>query len=577
MAFVDLSVVQDVSVVHLGTLALLRPLLDKLNVAGIIDQHLPCQADISHGTVLDILLAARLHSPTALVNVAQWASEHGAQYLWNVPADKLNDDRLARALDAFFEKRHAILADITRAALSLTGLSLQRCHFDTTHLVLYGAYEDSVPRPPHSRETLLSDIRMSPAHVTHGYLTRYKMLQLGLTSVVDDLGPLPVACHLFDGNRNGHTGIKEQYHLLRNYLELPEDFLLVSDRGTCSAEHLATLLRHKHYAICAAPWQDYGPLFAQNEGRLMWKKASYLSREQQRRRATNSSLPLEEYRLAVLAHQLIDPTTKKPFDCRVIFVHSSASAKEAKERRDKNLAKIKAGLDKLAGKLKAAHPSTTPASVTRQIMRLLGNKSAARHFRWQLVPLTAAEVAALPPPRKGYRQQTHRLEYAFDEAAAQAESKHDGIYALVTTAPLTQNCDDLFSQYKRQTYVERGHHELKTPLAVTPIFLKTPCRIEALVSLLFVALQAYMTIERLYRQNVAADERPYEQRMTAEKILAKFGTCSLTVSERDYGELVSVTALSAEQKRILNQLSLSTPAKILQQVLEPPPTSQNSS
>ena len=117
MAFVDLSVVQDVSVVNLGSLALLRPLLDKLNVAGIIDRHLPCNADISHGAALDILLAARLHSPTALVNVAEWASEHGVEYLWNVPADKLNDDRLARALDAFFEKRHAILADITRAAL----------------------------------------------------------------------------------------------------------------------------------------------------------------------------------------------------------------------------------------------------------------------------------------------------------------------------------------------------------------------------------------------------------------------------------------------------------------------------
>jgi transposase len=573
MAFVDLSVVQDVSVVNLGSLALVRPLLDKFNVAGIIDRHLPCNADISHGAALDILLAARLHSPTALVNVAQWASEHGVEYLWNIPADKLNDDRLARALDAFFEKRHAILADITREALRLTDLSLKRCHFDTTHLVLYGTFEDSVPRPAHSLDSLISDLCRSPAHVTRGYLTKYKMLQFGLTSVVDDLGPLPVACHLFAGNRNGHTGIKEQYHLLRNYLELPEDFLLVSDRGTCSAEHLATLLRHKHYAICAAPWHDYGPLFDQHRDRLLWKNASYLSREQQRRRETNSSLPLEEYRLAVVAHQLIDPATKKPFDGRVIFVHSSAAAKESKERRDKNLAVIKAGLEKVARKLERAHPSTTPESVARQITRLLGKRSAAQHFRWQLVPLTAAEIAALPPPRKGYRKQTHRLDYSCDEAAALAESKHDGVYALVTTAPLTQNCDDLFSQYKRQTYVERGHHELKTPLAVTPIFLKTPRRIEALASLLFVALQAYMTIERLYRQSVADEAGPKERRMTAEKILRKFGTCSLTVSERSYGNLVSVTALSPEQKRILHQLSLSTPAKILTQVLDPPPTS----
>ena len=53
-------------------------------------------------------MAARLSKPTALVNVAQWAEKSGAELLWNIPADKLNDDRLGRALDAFFDQRHAI-------------------------------------------------------------------------------------------------------------------------------------------------------------------------------------------------------------------------------------------------------------------------------------------------------------------------------------------------------------------------------------------------------------------------------------------------------------------------------------
>ena len=194
-------------------------MIDKLDIAAIIDRHLPTDAEYSHGTVLAVLLAARLHSPTALVNVADWASEHGVEYLWNIPPDKLNDDRLARALDAFFEKRHAILADLTHEVLRCTGLSLRSAHFDCTDLVLYGAYQESVPRPQSSLDQLIEDLRQSPAHICRGYLTPYKMLQFGVTSVVDDLGPIPVACHLFDGNRNGHTGIKQQYHLLRQYLE----------------------------------------------------------------------------------------------------------------------------------------------------------------------------------------------------------------------------------------------------------------------------------------------------------------------------------------------------------------------
>jgi transposase len=573
MAFVDPAVLDNLSVVNLGTLALLRPLIEKLDVAAIIDRHIPTDAEYSHGTVLAVLLAARLHSPTALVHVAGWAREHGVEYLWKIPPDKLNDDRLARALDAFFEKRHSILADITHEVLRYTSLSVQSAHFDVTNLVLYGTYDDSVPRPQGSLDDLINQLRQIPAHICRGYLTRYKMLQLGVTSVVDDLGPVPIACHLFDGNRNSHTGVKQQYHLLRQFLRLPEDFLLVSDRGTCSAEHLATLLKHKHYAICAGQWQDYGPLFHQHADRLLWSKASYLSREQQRRRTTASSLPQEEYRLAVVAHQLLDPTTKKPFDCRVIFVHSSAAEKDCRERREKNIAVIKAGLEKVAQKLEHAHPTTTPESVTRQITRLLGKKAAATHFHWQLVPLTETEIAALPPPKKGFRRQTHRLEHSFDEASAQTESRHDGISALVTTAPLTSNSDVLFTKYKHQTYVERGHHELKTPLAVTPIFLKTPQRIEALISLLFVALQAYMTIERQCRRRVPADARPPEQRMTAERILRKFRVCCVTVQGHDDDQLIRLTQLSVEQRRILQQLSLPTPAQLLTKIHAPPPTS----
>ena len=48
--------------------------------------------------------------------------------LWNLPADKLNDDRLGRALDAFFELRHSIFASATATAKALqrTNSSLER-------------------------------------------------------------------------------------------------------------------------------------------------------------------------------------------------------------------------------------------------------------------------------------------------------------------------------------------------------------------------------------------------------------------------------------------------------------------
>ena len=57
---------------NFGSLAVVWPLLERMNVAGIINQHLPAdsQAEFDHGTVLSLLIAARLYSPVALVNVA---------------------------------------------------------------------------------------------------------------------------------------------------------------------------------------------------------------------------------------------------------------------------------------------------------------------------------------------------------------------------------------------------------------------------------------------------------------------------------------------------------------------------
>ena len=106
-------------VVNLGPLALVYPLLDQLDIASIIDRHVPPdpQLEFSHGQVLSLLLAARLCQPTALINVSAWAQKSGADILWNLPADKLNDDRLGRALDAFFEHRHSVFASTTAQAL----------------------------------------------------------------------------------------------------------------------------------------------------------------------------------------------------------------------------------------------------------------------------------------------------------------------------------------------------------------------------------------------------------------------------------------------------------------------------
>jgi len=563
-------------VLNLGPLALLDPLLERMEVAAIIDRHLPPdpQREFSHGQVLSLLLAARLSSPTALVNVPAWAQQSGADILWNIPADKLNDDRLGRALDAFFTQRHSILAAVAEQVLRTADLARGCLHFDTTHLLFHGAYDTSQPRPtPLPLPPTTPSADFPPAHITYGHgAPDVKLVQAGLTAVVDEHGALPVFSHLLDGNRNGHPAIQQQFELLQQYLPPVTDLLLVSDRGTFSAAHVARLHRQGSQVLCSVPWQDYRALFDQHRSQLHWQRASYRSIEQQRRRDTASSLPHEHYDLAVLRHELTAPDSGEVIPCRVLFVFSTADQKVCRRTREQAIAKIRAGLEQIAATVQRGHRCSGRAQIERRVAKLFGNKSAQRYFHWELVPLTAEEQAALPPPGRGCRRPTHRFVIHFDAAAAAADAAYDGYAALLTTAPRTHSADELFTQFKRQNFLELVHHQWKTPLAVRPVFLKSPKRVEALLCLLQLAVTAYQLLERLYRQQVAADAPATERRMTSESLLRQFRVYGLIVCRAPVGRVVYATRLTSRQRHILQQLRFVTPAQILARRLFPQPS-----
>ena len=393
----------DLDAANLGALAVLFPLLERMNVAQIINQHLPAdpRAEFSHGAVLSLLIAARLHRPTALSNVAQWADESGADMLWGIPPEKLNDDRLGRSLDAFFRERHSILAHLALYVSKEFGVPLSELHYDPTHILFEGAYDGAEPREGVVAEGLTrSDRDLKPAHITKGRGTDDApdgalMIHAGLCTYVDDFGPLPLFGHTVDGNQNGHTAVAEQFALIRKHLR-PTQLTMFSDRGTFSAGHLGRLRQEGFDAVCSAPWNEFRPLFDQHRQRLTWKKAGYLSIEQQRRRKDKSDLPQEHYELATVQHRLVDEESKQEIPCWVIFVFSTADQKVVRQQRQKQIDKIREGLEQIQTSVAAGRRSTDANGVARRVEKLFGAKQAARYFTWEMTPLSKKEQAALP-------------------------------------------------------------------------------------------------------------------------------------------------------------------------------------
>jgi len=554
---------------NFGALAMLWPLLERMQVAKIINQHLPAdpQAEFDHGRVLSLLIAARLYSPVALMNVADWAADSGADILWGIPVEKLNDDRLGRSVAAFFSQRHSVLASMALHVSREFGVPLSELHYDPTHLLLHGAYEGSEARGAlQVGEEVRSDARLPAAHITQGRRMAdapegVQLLHAGLCTVVDEWGPLPIFGHTVSGNENGHTAVAEQLALLRKHLRPPE-LTMISDRGTFSIGHLLRLEDEGYHAIVAAPWDEFRPLFDQERCRLKWKQASYLSIEQQRRRR-QGNLPREHYELAVVRHTLADDKSGRTLPCRVIFVFSTADQKVARKNREKSVAKLRAGLEQIERSVENGRRNTDPTSIARRVAKLFGERQAAEYFRYEMIPLSKKELAQLPRPGRGGRRPEYRFEFTYDAKAAERDAAYDGYSALVTTSPREQSADLVFTKYKQQGYSELANHEFKTPLAVHPVFLKSPERVEALVFLMIIALTAYFLLQRMYRQTVPADASPRERRTTTQTLLAAFSSYMLIVHHTHLGREVQPTRLRPRQREILQRLGFPTPARIL--------------
>ena len=575
----------DVESAAYGGLAVIVPMLERMGVEEIINQHLPAdpQAEFSHGKILSLLIAARVSSPVALVNVGEWAASSGAGMSFGIPIEKMTDDRLGRSLDQFFRQRHSILSSVALRVSEEFGVPLGEVHYDPTHIQFTGAYENAVPREGvvfqedgEIEQQILSDDGLEPAHITKGRAMEdtakgTRMVHAGLCVHVDEYGPLPIYGHTVDGNQNGRHVVHEQFELLRKHLPSVK-LTMISDRGTYSVGHLLRLKDDNCNAICSAPWGEFQELFDQKFSSLLWNKATYLSVEQHRRRKEQSDLPLEDYKLAVVRHTLKDEKTKREVACRVIFVDSSADRKVVRQQRQKQIDRITEEFQKIKACVDNGRAFSDEASVSRRITKALGTTRVGKYFTYQLIELTPEEIKALPPRGRGCRQPTHRFTYAFDEALRRIDEKYDGYNAIVTTVPQQSgSANDLFTRFKQQAYSEQVNARFKGPLAVRPVFLHRPDRVEALVFLLMIALTLHFLIQRAYRSNLPDDAPLKEHRTTTLTLLKAFSNYALQIEANHHLTIVRPTRLTTRQREILRLLELPTPAQYFSRLLPRPP------
>jgi transposase len=460
---------------QLGSLPVIADFSRRLDIAGIVDRACPMRdlfGSLSHGQVVEALIANRLTSPKAMVAVADWAHVWAVDEVYGIDPDALNDDRLGRALDALAGRVDQVVGSIGAKAIDVFGIDVTRCHWDMTSISLYGAYpgtDDDFPTPafghPKDRRT---DLRQ---------------IQAGLAVAAD--GGIPVFARAYDGNAAEITQVTDTMRALQA-LAAPHRFLLVGDSKLVSYPNVTAMNTEQvtFIAPLAASRVPDG-LFAGLDPHQA-EFVDYIAQRDENTRLVDR----DTYRVCEDTMDLAGPRKKDPvLTLRRILVYSTANAAAQAKARALKLAQARTDLDTLTRTAGTRHHPTVEA-VTTKATAIARRRRVVAYLRTTI----AIDDAGKPT-----------FAWSFDQDAVNADAAADGWYALLTNLPADVEATEVFRRYKDQPMVERRYGEFKGPLAVAPIFLRDNRRITALITVICLALLIFCLIEREVRRNLAPD------------------------------------------------------------------------
>lgn len=453
----------------LGALPVIAEFCRRLDIAGIVDRACPVRdiAYVTHGQVIEVLVANRLTSPTPLVHVEDWARAWAVEEVFGLAPEVLNDDRIGRALDAVAPKLAGIVGSIGVRAIVEFGIDVAQMHWDMTSISLYGAYKSP-------------DREYIEPRFGHPKDRRPDLLQIQAGLAVAADGGIPIWHRAYDGGAGEVAQVVPAMQALST-LAGERRFLMVGDSKLVSYANLRALIEAEVSFIAPASKTYVG---VEVLGACDFDAAvpvEYVAE----RDADKAPEDRGSYRVSQDTMVIRGKKKSEPDLClRRVFVWSSARAGAAAKARANKLERARGDLERLGRGLGGRYYQNE-----KQIIERIAVITRTRRVKGTLTTTVGTNPTTTKPT----------LEWHFDEAALAAEAATDGWYALLTNLNSEVTTAEVFRRYKGQEAPERRYHNFKGPIAVTPMFLKNNRRIEALISVICLALLIYSLVERAVR------------------------------------------------------------------------------
>jgi transposase len=410
--------------------------------------------DVGWDRMAAILVMARLCEPSSKLHIAEdWYRTTALEDLLGIPDEKVNEDRVLRALDHLLPLKGEIEKHLRGRLGELFDVTYDLVLYDLTGTYFEGAAAGN-----------------SEAQRGHSPDHRPDCKQVCLALVVAREG-MPLGYEVFAGNRVGVTTVEEVVSAMEARYG-KADRVWVMDRGMVSEENLAWLRGQRRRYLVGTPRSElkrFAAALAEREG---WRPVR------------------EGLEVKLCAAPPKKSTTGKAEEEKEAeeedrYLLCRSAARQTKERamHDRFSVRIVERLESLERRLAAATEREDRGKTERQVGRILGqNTRAAKKYK--------VHVVARPDRPSGLG-----VEWQEQTAWTAWAQLSEGAYLLRTNIR-AMGPEDLWHAYVRLTDAEAAFRVHKSDLLLRPIWHHTAKRTRGHLLVCFLAYVLWKTLEQ---------------------------------------------------------------------------------
>lgn len=403
----------------------------------------PGREKVSWAKMASILVLARLCEPSSELHISEgWYRRTAMEDIVGVPVERVNDDRLYRALDRLVPHKEALERHLHQRFGELFSLEYDLLLYDVTSTYFEGlCARNEMAKRGHSRDH------------------RPDCKQVCIALVVTRDG-IPLGYEIFEGNRVDVTTVKDIVEKMEKRFGLAGR-VWVMDRGMASEANLEWLMSTGRRYVLGSP-----------RGELRKWKSALLEKEGWQK-----------------ARDGVEVKLMRGAGGKEVFVLCRSKNRATKETaiHQRFADRIKAGLEPLQRRLKNSRRKLAKDPIERQIGRLLGqNSRAAARF--------SIRVEEDPSVPSGLR-----LDWSIQSEWEQWNELSDGCYVLRSNVTEWTG-ETLWQTYIQLTQAEAAFRIHKSDLSLRPVWHQRADRVKAHILVCFLAFALYKTLEKWQEQ-----------------------------------------------------------------------------